>query len=44
VALTDAEKCAKLAPDWPKAHGRLGTALVGLVELERAAAAYEQVS
>ena len=35
---------AKLAPDWPKAHGRLGNALVGLFELERAAVAFEQAA
>ena len=84
VALNDADKCAKLAPDWPKvraaaapqmhvhcmcaagaphahvhcmcaacaphvhcihqAHGRLGNALVGLFELERAAVAFEQAA
>ncbi|KAK1698587.1 hypothetical protein QYE76_015284 [Lolium multiflorum] len=35
-ALLDAEECQKKRPDWPKAHYRMGTALMFLKDYQRA--------
>ena len=39
-ALTDAERCIKLAPDWGKGHARKGAALIGLGQGGEAVKAY----
>ncbi|KOO53769.1 stress-inducible protein, partial [Chrysochromulina tobinii] len=43
-AYKDAVECAKLSPDWDKAHGRLGMALAGLGKHEAAAEAFDQAA
>ena len=43
-AYKDAVECAKLSPDWDKAHGRLGVALAGLGKHEAAAEAFDQAA
>jgi len=42
AALSDAEQCIKLKPDWGKGYGRKGAALHGKAQFEEAVKAYEQ--
>ena len=39
-ALADAQRAAKVRPDWPKAHWRVGRALEAMGDAEAAARAY----
>lgn len=41
-ALSDAEECVRLKPDWAKGYVRKGAALHGLGQLDDAAKAYEE--
>jgi len=44
MALGDAAEAVRIAPNWHKAHGRMGIALVGLEEHRKAAAAFQKAA